>query len=276
MASAVIGAIIRRAATSNPLKNLPPRPYRLQRAVAMGDRAIIRSSRRAKYWSPMSDLAIDLQDVRLTLESDAGKVNILRGVDLALSAGETASLVGPSGSGKSSLLLVTAGLEPATDGRVVVGGENLAGLDEDDRARFRRRRIGFVFQAFHLIPSMTALENVATPLELAGRNDAAERARRELAAVGLADRAGHLPRQLSGGEQQRVAIARAFAGEADILLADEPTGNLDGDTGESVIELMFERARERAAALLLVTHDIELAGRCDRRFRMADGLVEAA
>lgn len=224
----------------------------------------------------MSDLAIDLQDVRLTLESDAGKVNILRGVDLTLSAGETASLVGPSGSGKSSLLLVTAGLEPATTGRVVVGGENLAGLDEDDRARFRRRRIGFVFQAFHLIPSMTALENVATPLELAGRKDAAERAQRELAAVGLADRAGHLPSQLSGGEQQRVAIARAFAGEADILLADEPTGNLDGDTGEAVIELMFERARERAAALLLVTHDVELAGRCDRRFRMADGLVEAA
>lgn len=224
----------------------------------------------------MPDLAIDLKDVRLTLESDAGKVNILRGVDLDLAAGETASLVGPSGSGKSSLLLVTAGLEPATAGQVRVGGEDLSGLDEDARARFRRRRIGFVFQAFHLIPSMTALENVATPLELAGRRDAAERAAAELAAVGLAERAGHLPSQLSGGEQQRVAVARAFAGEADILLADEPTGNLDGETGRSVIDLMFAQTAERGAALLLVTHDIGLAGRCDRRFAMADGLVQAA
>lgn len=214
--------------------------------------------------------------MRLTLGSDAGKVNILRGVDLTLNAGATASLVGPSGSGKSSLLLVTAGLEPATSGQVRVGGQDLAGLSEDARARFRRRRIGFVFQAFNLIPSMTALENVATPLELAGRRDAAERAQTELAAVGLADRATHLPGQLSGGEQQRVAVARAFAGEADILLADEPTGNLDGDTGAAIIELMFKRAAERGAALFLVTHDTTLAARCDRRFRMADGVVQDA
>lgn len=214
--------------------------------------------------------------MRLTLGSDAGKVNILRGVDLALAAGATGSLVGPSGSGKSSLLLVAAGLEPATSGLVRVGGQDLEGLSEDARARFRRRRIGFVFQAFNLIPSMTALENVAIPLELAGRKDADERARTELAAVGLADRESHLPGQLSGGEQQRVAVARAFAGEADILLADEPTGNLDGATGDAVIDLMFKRAHDRGAALLLVTHDTALAARCDRRFRMDDGIVQTA
>jgi putative ABC transport system ATP-binding protein len=221
----------------------------------------------------MTDLSIDLVDVRLTLGSDAGKVNVLRGVDLALARGETASLVGPSGSGKSSLLLVTAGLEPATSGQIHVGGQDLSGLGEDDRARFRRERIGFVFQAFHLIPSMTALENVATPLELAGRKDALDRAAKELDAVGLGHRGAHLPSQLSGGEQQRVAIARAFAGEADILLADEPTGNLDGETGQTIIDLMFTRATERQASLLLVTHDPNLAARCDKQFQMADGLI---
>ena len=159
----------------------------------------------------MPDLAIDLQDVHLNLESDAGEVNVLRGVNFKVNAGETVSLVGPSGSGKSSLLLVTAGLEPATSGQVHVGGRDLTALGEDARARFRRERIGFVFQAFHLIPSMTALENVATPLELAGRRDAHDRAAAALADVGLSERAGHLPSQLSGGEQQRVAIARAFA-----------------------------------------------------------------
>jgi len=210
------------------------------------------------------------------LESDAGEVNVLRGADLELPVGATASLVGPSGSGKSSLLLVTAGLEPATSGQVRVGGRDLGPLGEDDRARFRRDRIGFVFQAFNLIPSMTALENVATPLELAGRADARKRAIDELASVGLADRAGHLPSQLSGGEQQRVAIARAFAGDADILLADEPTGNLDGGTGESIVELMFAQARDRGAAMLLVTHDPALARRCDVKFRMADGVVVPA
>ncbi|MGZ0189674.1 MAG: ABC transporter ATP-binding protein [Alphaproteobacteria bacterium] len=221
----------------------------------------------------MTDLSIDLVDVRLTLGSDAGKVNVLRGVDLALARGETASLVGPSGSGKSSLLLVTAGLEPATSGQIHVGGQDLSGLGEDDRARFRRERIGFVFQAFHLIPSMTALENVATPLELAGRKDALDRATKELEAVGLGHRGAHLPSQLSGGEQQRVAIARAFAGDADILLADEPTGNLDGETGQTIIDLMFARAIERQASLLLVTHDTNLAARCDKQFQMADGLI---
>ena len=224
----------------------------------------------------MTDLSIDLEDVRLTLGSDAGKVNILRGASLALGVGETGSLVGPSGSGKSSLLLVTAGLEPATSGRVRVGGADLTTMDEDQRARFRRERIGVVFQAFHLIPSMTAIENVAVPLELAGRRNAWATARAELANVGLADRETHLPSELSGGEQQRVAIARAFATEADILLADEPTGNLDGDTGAAVIDLMFGQAAERGAALLLITHDVGLAQRCDKRFRMADGVVSEA
>lgn len=212
----------------------------------------------------------------MNLESDAGEVNVLRGVNFAVSAGETASLVGPSGSGKSSLLLVTAGLEPATSGQVRVGGQDFATLNEDARARFRRQRIGFVFQAFHLIPSMTALENVATPLELAGRRDANQRGAAALADVGLADRAGHLPSQLSGGEQQRVAIARAFAGDADILLADEPTGNLDGETGAAIVELMFAQAEARGAALLLVTHDNALAARCTRQFRMADGQAHEA
>ena len=224
----------------------------------------------------MPDLAIDLQDVRLNLESDAGEVNVLRGVNFKVNAGETVSLVGPSGSGKSSLLLVTAGLEPATSGQVHVGGRDLTALGEDARARFRRERIGFVFQAFHLIPSMTALENVATPLELAGRRDAHDRAAAALADVGLSERAGHLPSQLSGGEQQRVAIARAFAGDADILLADEPTGNLDGETGAAIVELMFAQAASKKAALLLVTHDPALAARCERQFRMADGQVSEA
>jgi putative ABC transport system ATP-binding protein len=224
----------------------------------------------------MPDLAIDLQDVRLNLESDAGEVNVLRGVNFKVNAGETVSLVGPSGSGKSSLLLVTAGLEPATSGQVHIGGRDLTALGEDARARFRRERIGFVFQAFHLIPSMTALENVATPLELAGRRDAHDRAAAALADVGLSERAGHLPSQLSGGEQQRVAIARAFAGDADILLADEPTGNLDGETGAAIVELMFAQAASKKAALLLVTHDPALAARCERQFRMADGQVSEA
>lgn len=224
----------------------------------------------------MPDLAIDLQDVRLNLESDAGEVNVLRGVNFKVNAGETVSLVGPSGSGKSSLLLVTAGLEPATSGQVHVGGRALTALGEDARARFRRERIGFVFQAFHLIPSMTALENIATPLELAGRRDAHDRAAAALADVGLSQRAGHLPSQLSGGEQQRVAIARAFAGDADILLADEPTGNLDGETGAAIVELMFAQAAIKKAALLLVTHDTALAARCSRQFRMADGQVSEA
>lgn len=224
----------------------------------------------------MPDLAIDLQDVRLNLESDAGEVNVLRGVNFKVNAGETVSLVGPSGSGKSSLLLVTAGLEPATSGQVHVGGRDLTALGEDARARFRRERIGFVFQAFHLIPSMTALENIATPLELAGRRDAHDRAAAALADVGLSQRAGHLPSQLSGGEQQRVAIARAFAGDADILLADEPTGNLDGETGAAIVELMFAQAEAKQAALLLVTHDPALAARCARQFRMADGQVREA
>ena len=221
----------------------------------------------------MSNAAINLKDVSLTLGRETNSVNVLRGVNLEIGVGETASLIGPSGSGKSSLLLVAAGLETVTSGLVSVGGVNLSTLNEDDRARFRRQRIGFVFQAFNLIPSMTALENVAIPLELSGERDARDLAAQELEAVGLSARFNHLPSELSGGEQQRVAIARAFVGNADILLADEPTGNLDRDTGEAVINLMFSRAEERSAALLLVTHDLSLAGRCARNYQMLDGQV---
>ncbi len=221
----------------------------------------------------MSNAAINLKDVSLTLGRETNSVNVLRGVNLEIGVGETASLIGPSGSGKSSLLLVAAGLETVTSGLVSVGGVNLSNLNEDDRARFRRQRIGFVFQAFNLIPSMTALENVAIPLELSGQRDARDLAAQELEAVGLSARSNHLPSELSGGEQQRVAIARAFVGNADILLADEPTGNLDRDTGEAVINLMFSRAEERSAALLLVTHDLSLAGRCAKNYQMLDGQV---
>ncbi|MFZ8897075.1 MAG: ABC transporter ATP-binding protein [Alphaproteobacteria bacterium] len=221
----------------------------------------------------MSNAAINLKDVSLTLGREMNSVNVLREVNLEIGVGETASLIGPSGSGKSSLLLVAAGLETVTSGLVSVGGVNLSTLNEDDRARFRRQRIGFVFQAFNLIPSMTALENVAIPLELSGQRDARDLAAQELEAVGLSARSNHLPSELSGGEQQRVAIARAFVGNADILLADEPTGNLDRDTGEAVINLMFSRAEERSAALLLVTHDLSLAGRCARNYQMLDGRV---
>jgi putative ABC transport system ATP-binding protein len=244
------------------LKNTAKMPYRGQIIFIISQPGIF-----------MSNAAINLKDVSLTLGREMNSVNVLRGVNLEIGVGETASLIGPSGSGKSSLLLVAAGLETVTSGLVSVGGVNLSTLNEDDRARFRRQRIGFVFQAFNLIPSMTALENVAIPLELSGQRDARDLAAQELEAVGLSARSNHLPSELSGGEQQRVAIARAFVGNADILLADEPTGNLDRDTGEAVINLMFSRAEERSAALLLVTHDLSLAGRCARNYQMLDGQV---
>jgi putative ABC transport system ATP-binding protein len=244
------------------LKNIAKMPYRGQIIFIISQPGIF-----------MSNAAINLKDVSLTLGREMNSVNVLRGVNLEIGVGETASLIGPSGSGKSSLLLVAAGLETVTSGLVSVGGVNLSTLNEDDRARFRRQRIGFVFQAFNLIPSMTALENVAIPLELSGQRDARDLAAQELEAVGLSARSNHLPSELSGGEQQRVAIARAFVGNADILLADEPTGNLDRDTGEAVINLMFSRAEERSAALLLVTHDLSLAGRCARNYQMLDGQV---
>ena len=211
--------------------------------------------------------------MRLTLPSEAGPVDILRGVDLAIGRGESVGLVGPSGSGKSTLMAVIAGLERPSAGSVSVAGRRIDALDEDRLALFRRDHVGVVFQAFHLISTMSALENVAIPLELAGRDDAFERAAEGLRAVGLGHRLTHYPSQLSGGEQQRVALARAMACRPALLLADEPTGNLDGATGRRIIDLMFELKREAGATLLLITHDAALAARCDRTVAMADGRI---
>jgi putative ABC transport system ATP-binding protein len=202
-------------------------------------------------------------------------VDILKGISLDVEKGETLGLVGPSGSGKSSLLMLLGGLEKATGGSVLVAGQDLTAMDEDALARFRRGNMGIVFQSFHLIPTMTALENVATPLELAGVADAFDRAATELQAVGLGDRAGHYPSQLSGGEQQRVALARAVAPRPAILLADEPTGNLDGANGLAIMDLLFELRDRRGATLVLVTHAPELAERCDRVINLRDGRIEA-
>lgn len=207
------------------------------------------------------------------MASDAGLVNILRGITLDIAAGEIAAVVGPSGAGKSSLMMVAGGLERATSGRVEVVGHDLAPLDDDARARLRRDHLGIVFQGFHLIPTMTAHENVALPLEFAGRADAFDAAQVALVRVGLGHRLSHYPAQLSGGEQQRVAVARAFVGSPRLLLADEPTGNLDGATGKQVMDLLFELARSGGATLILITHDMVLAERCDRILRIADGLV---
>ena len=216
---------------------------------------------------------VRLSDVHLDMASDAGTVNILRGITLDVAAGETAAVVGPSGAGKSSLMMVAGGLERATSGRVEVAGRDLGPLGDDDRARLRRDNIGIVFQGFHLIPTMTAHENVALPLEFAGRGDAFELAGAALERVGLGHRIGHYPAQLSGGEQQRVAVARAFVTRPKLLLADEPTGNLDGTTGKQVMDLLFELARADGTTLILITHDMALAGRCDRILRIADGLL---
>jgi putative ABC transport system ATP-binding protein len=219
--------------------------------------------------------SILLDDVRLTLASAAGAVNILNGVTLAVEPGEAVALLGPSGSGKSSLLMVAAGLEAPTAGRVSVAGRSLTGLSEDALARFRREHVGIVFQSFHLVPTMTALENVAVPLELLRRPDAFPRAEAALESVGLAHRLDHYPGQLSGGEQQRVALARAMVHEPEVLFADEPTGNLDGATGAAIIELLFSLRERARATLFLVTHEETLASRCDRILRMKDGLIVA-
>jgi putative ABC transport system ATP-binding protein len=218
--------------------------------------------------------AIALAGVNLSLGRGAGRVHILKDVDLHIGRGEAIGLVGPSGSGKSTLLMVMAGLERPDTGAVLVAGEPLDALDEDALALFRGRNVGIVFQSFHLIPTMTAIENVAVPLEFAGATDAHERAARELDAVGLGERRLHYPAELSGGEQQRVALARALAPEPAILLADEPTGNLDEATGAEIIELLFAKHRQRGATLVLVTHDPALAGRCDRVVRLRSGRVE--
>jgi len=219
--------------------------------------------------------AIALAGVNLSLGQGAARVHILKDIDLHIGTGEAVGLVGPSGSGKSTLLMVMAGLERTDTGTVTVAGATLNKLDEDALARFRGRNVGIVFQSFHLIPTMTALENVAVPLELAGLADAHERARTELAAVGLAARLDHYPAQLSGGEQQRVAVARALAPNPAILVADEPTGNLDEDTGRQIIDLLFAGHAQRGTTLVLVTHDTGLAARCGRVVRLRSGRVEA-
>ncbi len=219
---------------------------------------------------------VRIRNLRLTVPSAAGPVNILRGVDLEIGRGEAVGLIGPSGSGKTSLLMVLAGLEKASSGSVLLDDLEITGLNEDALAKLRRERIGIVFQAFHLIPTMTALENVAIPLELAGVRNAAARAASTLDAVGLSHRLTHLPGQLSGGEQQRVALARAFAPEPALLLADEPTGNLDHATGETVIDLLFALRQRIGTTLLLITHDRDLATRCDRQVHLSDGQVDHA
>jgi putative ABC transport system ATP-binding protein len=219
--------------------------------------------------------AIRLFGVNLSLGRGAARVHILKDIDLTIGAGEAVGLIGPSGSGKSTLLMVAAGLEQPDSGTVHVAGEDLGALGEDDLARFRGKNVGIVYQSFHLIPTMTALENVAVPLELAGAADAFERAAAELASVGLRERVDHYPAELSGGEQQRVALARALAPHPAILVADEPTGNLDEATGREIIELLFAGHETRATTLVLVTHDAALAQRCDRVVRLRSGRIES-
>jgi putative ABC transport system ATP-binding protein len=220
------------------------------------------------------DPILSLNDARLTLDGNAGRVDILHGITLDVARGETLALTGPSGSGKSSLLMLMGGLERATGGSVTALGHDLTAMTEDQLARFRRDHMGVVFQSFHLIPTMTALENVATPLELAGHGDAFERAEAELQAMGLGHRLSHYPAQMSGGEQQRVALARAAAPRPDILLADEPTGNLDGATGAQIMDLLMELRDRHGATLILVTHAQDLATRCDREVRLRDGHLD--
>jgi len=223
----------------------------------------------------MSDPVLSLRDASLSLMGNAGRVDILHAISLDVAPGETLGLVGPSGSGKSSLLMVMGGLEQASGGTVKALGQDLTAMSEDGLARFRRDNMGVVFQSFHLIPTMTALENVATPLELAGVADAFDRAGAELAAMGLGHRAGHYPSQMSGGEQQRVALARAAVTRPAILLADEPTGNLDTTTGVQIMDLLMGLRDRHGATLVLVTHSGELAARCDREVRLRDGRLDA-
>ncbi|MBU0861502.1 MAG: ATP-binding cassette domain-containing protein [Alphaproteobacteria bacterium] len=224
----------------------------------------------------MPDSVLSLRNVALSLDGNAGKVDILHDISLDVASGETLGLVGPSGSGKSSLLMLMGGLEQASAGTITAMGEDLTAMNEDQLARFRRSHMGVVFQSFHLIPTMTALENVATPLELAGAPDAFDRARAELEAVGLGARVDHYPNQMSGGEQQRVALARASAPRPRILLADEPTGNLDETNGAAIIDLLFGLRDRHGATLIMVTHARDLAARCSRVIGLRDGRLDAA
>ncbi len=224
---------------------------------------------------PQTPALISAQNLQFEVVGAAGRVNILRGVDLRIGPSEVVGIVGPSGSGKTSLLMLLAGLDRPTGGSLTVAGHDLAGMDEDALARFRRDEVGIVFQGFHLVPTMTALENAALPLEFAGDEHAATRAQAALVAVGLGHRIGHYPGQLSGGEQQRVAVARAFVALPKLILADEPTGNLDRATGQAVMELLFALREKYGTTLVLITHDPALAARCDRQLRMEDGkLIE--
>ena len=222
-----------------------------------------------------SDIVIEARNVTLSFGRDGARTDVLRGIDLEVERGDSVAILGPSGSGKSSLMAVLSGLERASGGGVRVAGNELSALDEDALARARRGSVGIVLQSFHLLPTMTALENVAVPLELTGARDAFDRARAELAAVGLDHRLDHYPAQLSGGEQQRVAIARAVAPGPQILFADEPTGNLDGETGAAIIDLLFARKEASGATLIIITHDPSLGQRCRRVLEMRDGLIVA-
>lgn len=224
----------------------------------------------------MTDAMIVTKNLFVTLPSQAGAVNIIRGIDLSIASGETVGLMGPSGSGKSTLLMVLAGLEPASQGQVIVSGRDYANMDEDALSRFRRSSVGIVFQSFHLVPTMTAVENVALPLELAGVASAFEKAEAMLEEVGLAHRLAHYPAQMSGGEQQRTALARALVANPPVLFADEPTGNLDQNTGRQIMDLILRLAEERGTTVLLITHDRALADRCARVETMQDGRLLSA
>ena len=224
----------------------------------------------------MTDAMIVTKNLFVTLPSQAGAVNIIRGIDLSIASGETVGLIGPSGSGKSTLLMVLAGLEPASQGQVIVSGRDYANMDEDALSRFRRSSVGIVFQSFHLVPTMTAVENVALPLELAGVGSAFEKAEAMLEEVGLAHRLAHYPAQMSGGEQQRTALARALVANPPVLFADEPTGNLDQNTGRQIMDLILRLAEERGTTVLLITHDRALADRCARVETMQDGRLLSA
>ena len=224
----------------------------------------------------MTDAMIVTKNLFVTLPSQAGAVNIIRGIDLSIASGETVGLIGPSGSGKSTLLMVLAGLEPASQGQVIVSGRDYANMDEDALSRFRRSSVGIVFQSFHLVPTMTAVENVALPLELAGVGSAFEKAEAMLEEVGLSHRLTHYPAQMSGGEQQRTALARALVANPPVLFADEPTGNLDQNTGRQIMDLILRLAEERGTTVLLITHDRALADRCARVETMQDGRLLSA